>query len=276
MIDVLGALMGIDMQGFSRPEGSDELPPEVSGKASTPSPPPASYSPPQPPPSSSKVAPAEDVEMTPAEEDDEEAAAKKEAEAEKKLGSEAYKKRDFETAAKHFAKAWDVWPKDVTFLTNLSAVYFEQADYDKAVESGRELRADYKLVAKAYGRIGTSYSKKGDLTTAVKFFEKSLTEHRTPDILNKLREVERQKAEADRLAYIDPALSEAAREEGNTFFKEGKFAEAVKSYTESIKRNPTDPRGYNNRALVYTKLVALPEALKDANEAIKVDPKFGE
>ncbi|TFY59377.1 hypothetical protein EVJ58_g5817, partial [Rhodofomes roseus] len=29
MIDVLGALMGIDMQGFSREEGSDELPPGV-------------------------------------------------------------------------------------------------------------------------------------------------------------------------------------------------------------------------------------------------------
>ena len=52
-------------------------------------------------------------------EDDEEVKAKKEAEAEKKLGSEAYKKRDFETAATHFSKAWDIWPKDLTFLTNL-------------------------------------------------------------------------------------------------------------------------------------------------------------
>jgi len=58
-------------------------------------------------------------------------------------------------------------------------------------------------------------------------------------------------------------------------FKEGDFAGAVKSYTESIKRDPNDPRGYNNRALAYTKLVALPEALKDAEEAIRVDPTFG-
>ena len=52
-------------------------------------------------------------------EDDEEVKARKQAEAEKKLGSEAYKKRDFETAATHFSKAWEVWPKDLTFLTNL-------------------------------------------------------------------------------------------------------------------------------------------------------------
>ncbi|KZS97739.1 hypothetical protein SISNIDRAFT_449295 [Sistotremastrum niveocremeum HHB9708] len=55
----------------------------------------------------------------------------------------------------------------------------------------------------------------------------------------------------------------------------GDFVGAVKSYTESIKRDPSDARGYNNRAAAYTKLVALPEALKDAEEAIKIDPKFG-
>lgn len=36
----------------------------------------------------------------------------------------------------------------------------------------------------------------------------------------------------------------------------------------------TDPRGYNNRAAAYTKLAALPEALKDADKAIEIDPKF--
>ena len=144
-----------------------------------------------------------------------------------------------------------------------------------AIEEGRSLRADYKLIAKAYGRIGSAYQRKGDLDAAIRFFNKSLTEHRTPDILNKLRDAEKEKAAKEATAYIDPALSEKAREEGNALFKKGDFVGAVKSYTESIKRDPKDPRGYNNRALCYTKLAALPEALKDAEEAIKVDPKFG-
>ena len=130
------------------------------------------------------------------------------------------------------------------------------------------------MIAKALGRIGTAYSKKGDLVTAIKYFEKSLTEHRTPDILNKLRETERAQAEAARLAYLNPEKAAEAREEGNALFKAGDFAGAVKAYTESIKRDPEDPRGYNNRANAYTKLAALPEALKDAEKAIKVDPKF--
>ena len=124
-IDVLGALMGIDMQGFNRPEGSDDLPPGVV-PGTIPDPP---LSPPQksptPQPSSSKAPPPpepakveEDVEMQ-EDEDDEDVRARKEAEAEKKQGTEAYKKRDFEEAATHFSKAWDLWPKDITFLTNL-------------------------------------------------------------------------------------------------------------------------------------------------------------
>ena len=119
MINVLGVLMGIDIQGYSRPEGSDDLPPGL--QKDTPSSPP-----PQPTPaaSSSKPEPTpapapepEDVEM--AEEDQEEAKQKTEAEAEKKLGAEAYKARNFEKAATHFSKAWDLYPKDITFLNNL-------------------------------------------------------------------------------------------------------------------------------------------------------------
>ncbi|KAG6830634.1 hypothetical protein H0H92_015726 [Tricholoma furcatifolium] len=284
MIDVLGVALGIDMQGFSRPEGSDELPPGVNPESQS-QPPPS----PSPSPSSSKPKPdptpappaaeEEDVEMN--EGDDEEAKAKKEALAAKEAGGVAYKAKNFEEAATLYQKAWDLWPNDLTFLTNLSAVYFEQGEYDKAIETcekaveeGRGIRADYKLIAKAYGRAGSAYAKKGDLVSAIKYFNKSLTEHRTPDILNKLREVERAKTEADRQAYIDPGKSATAREEGNVKFKAGDFAEAVKSYTESIKRDPSDARGFNNRAAAYMKLAALPEALKDADEAIKTDPKF--
>ncbi|KAK1924478.1 chaperone [Papiliotrema laurentii] len=284
MLSVLGVAMGIDIDAMERPEGSNEMPPGMAGSSQPQSFPSSSTAEPQPEPKAAPKPAPEPVQEEKEEAmdvDDEEAAAKKAAEEEKQQGNVAYKARKFEEAIEHYTKAWDTWPKDVTFLTNLSAVYYEQADYpkaietaEKAVEEARGLRADFKLVAKAFGRIGSSYLKMDDLENAIKYFQKSLTEHRTPDILTKLRETEKAKIEKDKQAYIDPAKAEAAREEGNTAFKAGLYADAVKHYTEAIKRLPTEAKSYNNRAAAYTKLLAMPEALRDAEEAIKIDPKF--
>lgn len=52
--------------------------------------------------------------------DDPDVQAKKEAEAIKAQGTVAYKARKFEEAIEHYSKAWELYPKDVTFLTNLS------------------------------------------------------------------------------------------------------------------------------------------------------------
>lgn len=119
MIDVLGALMGIDMQGFSREEGSDELLPGVKKadvQTEQPAAPSSLAQPPTSPPAA-KVEEQVDVEME--ENDDEDAKLKKEAEAEKAAGAAAYKAKDFSKAAAHFSKAWETWPKDMSFLTNL-------------------------------------------------------------------------------------------------------------------------------------------------------------
>lgn len=43
---------------------------------------------------------------------------KKEALELKAKGAEAYKKKDFATAKELFSKAWETWPKDISFLTN--------------------------------------------------------------------------------------------------------------------------------------------------------------
>jgi stress-induced-phosphoprotein 1 len=148
MIDVLGVAMGIDMQGFSPDDGFDGLPPGYtppSPRARPPRSPSASTSktPPAPAPAPAPPAPEpEDVEMT--DEDAEEAKAKADALAAKAQGAEHYKAQRFSEAAEYFKKAWDLWPKDITFLGNLGAAYLEAKEYDQciatcelAVEEGR-------------------------------------------------------------------------------------------------------------------------------------------
>lgn len=66
-----------------------------------------------------------------------------------------------------------------------AAVYFEKRDYeqcikdcDRAVERGRELRLDYKLIGKALTRKGNALVKQEKLEEAVEVYHKALTEHR--------------------------------------------------------------------------------------------------
>lgn len=216
--------------------------------------------------------------------EDEEAIAKKiakeEAEAEKKLGTENYKKRQFDEAIGHYEKAWELH-KDITYLTNLGAAKYEKGDYhgaieacERAVEEGREVLADFKIIAKAFGRIGSSYEKLNDLPNAIINYQKSLTEHRTPDTLAKLRTAEKAKITAEKNAYLNPEEAEKARELGNQKFKDADWPAAVEAYSEMVKRAPDDPRGYSNRAACLIKLLSFPTAVQDCDEAIKRDPTF--
>ena len=269
MLQVLGVMMGVDLE-------TRESPPEGASTYDMPMP-----DAPKPEPTRKAPEPKPEPEPEPLDEEAlEKKKAKEAADKEKALGTENYKKRNFDEAIAHYQKAWELY-KDITYLNNLGAAYFEKGDYDKCIETcnlavteGREIYADFKLIAKSYARIGTAYERKGDMAAAVEHYNKSLTEHRTPDVLSKLRAAEKAKTEAERVAYVDPAKAEEAREEGNKKFKENDFPGAVASYTEVIKRAPDDPRGYSNRAAAFIKLFEFPSALDDCDQAIKRDPTF--
>lgn len=132
--------------------------------------------------------------------------------------------------------------------------------------------ADFKIIAKAYGRIGSAHEKMGDLPTAILNYQKSMTEHRTPDILAKLKAAEKAQIKAEKDAYLDPQKAEEARTLGGEKWKAADWPGAVEAYTEMTKRAPDDPRGYSNRAAAMIKLLAFPSAILDCDEAIKRDP----
>jgi len=285
MLQVMGVALGVDMQ-FGNPgensagaqtskagkvenDDEDEEMPDIRPSSTT--------------TKSSPQQTQKKTEPEPEPEDEEAAAAKKakeEAEKEKAQGTENYKKRQFDEAIQHYTKAWDLH-KDITYLTNMSAAKFEKGDYQgtvevcqKAIEEGREVHADFKLIAKAFGRMGSAYEKLGDLTNAILNYQQSLTEHRTPDILAKCRAAEKAKIKAEKDAYLDPEKAEEARELGGQKFKDADWPGAVEAYSEMIKRAPDDPRGYSNRAACFIKLLGFPSAVTDCDEAIKCDVNF--
>jgi stress-induced-phosphoprotein 1 len=93
-------------------------------------------------------------------------------------------------------------------------------------------------------------------------------------LLSCRKKAEKLLEEKQKRDYFSPELSLKAREEGNKFFKNQKFPDAIKEYSEAIKRNPGEPINYSNRAAAYTKLMAYAEAIRDCDEALKIKPDF--
>jgi len=201
--------------------------------------------------------------------------------AEKERGNAAYKQKKFEEAHSHYDKAIELDPKEMSFLTNKAAVFFEQKEFNKcieicqkAIEVGRGNQADFKLLAKALARMASAYVKIEDYDNAKLYFEKSLTEHRIPETVSKLSDVEKVLRERQRKEYINPEIALEEKNKGNALFQKGDYPGAIKHYSEAIKRNPDDAKLFSNRAACYQKLAEPHLASKDCDECIRLDPTF--
>ena len=151
----------------------------------------------------------------------------------------------------------------MVYLNNLAAAYFGLKKFDeciatckKAVEIGKEHRADFKDLARAYARMGNALVKLDDLEGALVQYENSLMEHRDPQVQLKQKDTQRLIDKRAAEAYLDPAKAEEQRLKGNDFFKQGKWVEAIKEYSEGLKRDPNNHLIYSNRGATYIKVEA--------------------
>jgi len=237
------------------------------------------------------------TEAPPAAPMEEESGDKVKAKALKEEGNALYKesakdKAKLNQAIEKYQQAIDLDPTEITYYNNKSAALFElcisqkSTDFSpareaclKAVEVGRENRADFKAIAKALKRIGSCYEKEGDLNNAIENYNKSLAEHRDKAVVTLVAKLQKEKKEKERVDYFDAAKAEEARQEGNDLFRSGKFPEAIKKYDEGMKRTPDNDKEtlakfYSNRAGAFMKLMEFNRAQKDCEESLKLKPDF--
>ncbi|BEJ13416.1 hypothetical protein CspHIS471_0305900 [Cutaneotrichosporon sp. HIS471] len=70
----------------------------------------------------------------------------------------------------------------------------------------------------------------------------------------------------------DPAASKRVREEGNTFFRQGRWADAAAAYGRAIAADESDALPRANRAMAWLKLEKYADAAADATAALALDP----
>eukprot|EP01139_Manchomonas_bermudensis_P020979 Amastigsp_a680470_19.p2 type:complete len:290 gc:universal Amastigsp_a680470_19:1060-191(-) len=165
----------------------------------------------------------------------------------------------------------------MTYKLNEAAVYMEREEYERCIATARaalEIGGSFESKAKAYVRIGNAHMKLKQYEPAVLAYRAAQAEHRTPDTLKRLTEAQKLMKQAAEEAYFSPELAAEAKTKGNEAFAGGDYPLAIKHYTEAIKRNPKDHVFYSNRAGAYTKLGALPDALKDIETCLAIEPRF--
>ena len=185
------------------------------------------------------------------------------------LGNAAYKAKNFDVALEHYDKAIALDDTDISFITNKAAVFFEKGDYeacakacDDAVEKGRELRVDYKLVGKAMTRKGNALVKLERFEEAIAVYNKSLMEDRNADTLKRLNETERRTQRPQDEGVPRPGQGGGGTGTRQHFVQGAEVPGGCGEVHRGYPRNPDDHRVYSNRAACYTKLTAFNEATK--------------
>lgn len=202
--------------------------------------------------------------------------AKKEAEKIKLQGNELFKKKHFKEALELYGQANKLNPEELTYYLNMAACYHDLKDYQSVLSNCQHVidnTMDFVKKSKAYGRMAFAYQGMGDFNKAIEYFEKSLLEKSDQAIKDAHKEAIKLKTKLDAENYINPELAEVHNDKAKTLFTNGKFPEAIKEYSEAIKRNPTNAKYYNNRCATYIKVLDLSHALKDAEKALELDPQ---
>lgn len=73
---------------------------------------------------------------------------------------------------------------------------------------------------------------------------------------------------------VDKEKGEKKKVEGNDFMRDGKFHEAIASYTAAINYDPQNAIYYSNRAAAYAKLNDNKNSILDCEKALDLDPSY--
>ncbi|KAL0239202.1 hypothetical protein PCE1_004893 [Barthelona sp. PCE] len=194
-------------------------------------------------------------------------------------GNKLFKNKNYDGAIDKYREAYAKHPNPV-YLSNIAAVHTQRKEFDIAIEiteemieKAREL-CNGEYISKGLERMGNIKKAMGEVEEAVKFWKDADLEFSHRKLRVKIREGERDVRAIKKKAYVDPELSQAAKQRGNELFAEEKFVEAIQQYEEAIKRDPTSHTAVANRGLCKLRLGDFMGCVKDCDDALEIDPTY--
>jgi stress-induced-phosphoprotein 1 len=144
----------------------------------------------------------------------------------------------------------------------------------KVIKIAQDNGLEYKWSAKAYTRLSVIEEKRGNINKCITYLEESLTELNDPKIREKLKRMKKYQEEKKAKELLNPEKALELKKKGDESFKKLRWTDAIDYYSESLKRDPDNPKVYNNRSTAYCKLMAWGPALDDVSKAISLDAKW--
>lgn len=169
-------------------------------------------------------------------------------------GMKNFKNGDYKEAEKNISKAIELNTDRAEYYINYGMTLIMLSKYEDAITSFNKaiLKKDNLITKRnnktAYRGKGIAYYKAHQYKKAIKQFNLALA-----------------------IEELDNLNSDILYYKGSAQQRAGLYKDSLKTFTEIIKKNPTDAATYNNRALVYRKMGNIKKSLADYDKAISLD-----
>uniref|UniRef100_UPI00398EAF8E RNA polymerase II-associated protein 3 isoform X2 n=1 Tax=Pristiophorus japonicus TaxID=55135 RepID=UPI00398EAF8E len=205
--------------------------------------------------------------------------------AEKGKGNNYFKEGKYDEAIECYTRAMTLDPYNPVFPTNRASTFLKKKKYAVAESDCNLAIALDNSFLKAYLRRGAARFKLKNFQGAKEDFEMALNlDAENFEACNELRKVNEalaleQHNQSDKSEEMDAneekKLTETqAKQQGNEYFKQGKYLEAIECYTRGMAADGTNALLPANRAMAYLKLEKFAEAEADCSQAISLDDTY--
>ncbi len=159
-----------------------------------------------------------------------------------------------------------------SYLMTSGKIYFDQGEYQKAIEKFKQAAASSPNDPKPYIWLGRCYTELKDYVKATDYFDSAMV--KKPEIIKKMKKGQKYKRRRYDAMFFWRLYSNA----GIILLQQNEFRRAINKLKTALKFNPDSAVTYNNIGYCFAKLAKEDTTLKDSiiyyyNKAIETNPK---